>query len=130
MTDPEGRGKITLVQMLCQDDQIRGASISFVCHCIILLYNWQLHVLGSIVCILLKLFMDYGAFMQILMIWEYQQQNTYRISVLNPDMNLLIEYYVFVWQDYFCQLILLFSLFFVTIHGSHCIISTNFYLYL
>ena len=39
--------------------------------------------------------MNYGAFMQILMIWEYQQQNTYRISVLNPDMNLLTEYYMF-----------------------------------
>ena len=39
--------------------------------------------------------MDYGAIMQILMIWEYQQQNTYRILVLNPNMNLLIEYYMF-----------------------------------
>ena len=47
---------------------------------------------------------------------------------------------MFVWQDYFCQLILLFSLFllqlvdltvlFGTIHGSHCIIWANFYLYL
>ena len=33
LTAPGGRGKITLVQMLCQDDQIRGTSISFVCHC-------------------------------------------------------------------------------------------------
>ena len=47
---------------------------------------------------------------------------------------------VSIWQDYFCQLILLFNLFlllfigpttlFGTIHGSHCIISANFYLYL
>ena len=42
LTAPGGRGKTTLVQMLCQDDQIRGTSISFVCHCVILLYNWQL----------------------------------------------------------------------------------------
>ena len=43
-------------------------------------------------------------------------------------------------KNYFCQIILLFSLFlqlfmsptalFGTIHGSHCTISTNFYLYL
>ena len=43
-------------------------------------------------------------------------------------------------KNYFCQLILLFGLFFLpfmgstalfsTIHGSHCIISANFYLYL
>ena len=33
LTASGGRGKTTLVQMLCQDDQIRGASISFVCHC-------------------------------------------------------------------------------------------------
>ena len=43
-------------------------------------------------------------------------------------------------NTYFCQLILLFSLFlqlfmgsialFSTIHGSHCTISINFYLYL
>ena len=45
-----------------------------------------------------------------------------------------------VWQDYFCQLILLFNLFllllmsftafFGTIHGFHCTISANFYIYL
>ena len=45
-----------------------------------------------------------------------------------------------VWQDYFCQLILLFNLFlllfigptalFGTIHRSHCTISANYYLYL
>ena len=47
---------------------------------------------------------------------------------------------VSVWQDCFCQLILLFSLFlllfmgstilFCIIHGSHCTISANFYIYL
>ena len=47
---------------------------------------------------------------------------------------------VSVWHDYFCQFILLFSLFlplfmgptvfFGTIHRSHYTISTNFYLYL
>lgn len=42
LTASRGRGKTTLVQMPCQDDQIRGASISFVCHSVILLYNWQL----------------------------------------------------------------------------------------
>nr|XP_023894852.1 probable disease resistance protein At5g66900 [Quercus suber] len=35
LTAPGGCGKTTLVQMLCQDDQIRGTSISFVCQCVI-----------------------------------------------------------------------------------------------
>ena len=47
---------------------------------------------------------------------------------------------VSIWQDYFCQLILLFNLFlllfmsftafFGTIHRFHCTISANFYIYL
>ena len=40
LTAPGGCGKTTLVQMLCQDDQIRGTSLSFVCQCVILLSNW------------------------------------------------------------------------------------------
>ena len=40
LTAPGGCGKTTLVQLLCQDDQIRGNSIYFVCQCVILLYNW------------------------------------------------------------------------------------------
>ena len=37
LTAPGGCGKTTLVQMLCQDEIIKGTSLSFVCQCVILL---------------------------------------------------------------------------------------------
>ena len=40
LTAPEGCGKTTLVQMLCQDEIIKGTSLSFVCQCVILLSIW------------------------------------------------------------------------------------------
>ena len=60
--------------------------------------------------------------------------NTLRTSVS------ISQFIISVWQDYFCQLILLFNIIlllfmsltvlFDTIYGSHYIISVNFYLYL
>ena len=60
--------------------------------------------------------------------------NTLRTSVS------ISQYIISVWQDYFCQLILLFSIIlllfmsltvlFDTIYRSHYTISANFYLYL
>ena len=40
LTAPGGCGKTTLVQMLCQDEIIKGTSLSFVCQCVILLSIW------------------------------------------------------------------------------------------
>ena len=40
LTAPGGCGKTTLVQMLCQDEIIKGTSLSFVCRCVILLSTW------------------------------------------------------------------------------------------
>ena len=40
LTAPGGCGKTTLVQMLCQDEKIKGTSLSFVCQCVILLSIW------------------------------------------------------------------------------------------
>ena len=40
LTAPGGCGKTTMVQMLCQDEKIKGTSLSFVCQCVILLSIW------------------------------------------------------------------------------------------
>ena len=63
-----------------------------------------------------------------------------KFSVFSKISGIQTGSKVSVWQNYFCQLILLFSLFllllmdfavpFDIIHGSHCTISANFYIYL
>ena len=56
LTAPGGCGKTTLVQMLCQDDEIRGTSISFGCSVCNFLLSNLLGLFGNVVLVMLFVF--------------------------------------------------------------------------